>query len=302
VTTIELTGLTKRFGEKLAVDGLTATVRPGAVTGFLGPNGSGKTTTMRMLLGLDAPTAGTARIGGRTYAELTDPMRTVGALLDPSWMHPNRSARAHLRWTAAAAGIPCARVDAVLELVGLAPVAGKPVRMFSLGMRQRLALAGALLGEPEVLVLDEPANGLDPAGIVWLRGHLQRQAAEGRTVLVSSHLLAETALTATELLVIGNGRLLAQGPTAEVLGGRARTVRVQAAAPEAFTAALRAAGHTVRGLPGERAVLVPEATTAQVGEIAARHGLALLELTAQPASLEETFMELTTDAAAEVAS
>ncbi|MDN5858171.1 MAG: ATP-binding cassette domain-containing protein [Pseudonocardia sp.] len=293
MTTIELTGLTKRFGATLAVDDLTVTVGAGAVTGFLGPNGSGKSTTMRMILGLDAPTAGSARIGGRPYAQLPDPMRVVGALLDATWVHPNRSARSHLRWLAAAGGAGANRVDEMLDLVGLTPVAGKRAGTFSLGMRQRLGLAGALLGDPEVLVLDEPANGLDPAGIVWMRGLLQRLAAQGCTVLVSSHLLAEMALTATNLVVIGGGRLVAQGSTADVLGGSARVVRVQAAVPAALAEALRAAGLPVRELPGEHAVEIPGATTTDVGEIAARHGLALRELTMRQASLEEAFMELT---------
>ena len=295
MTAIELTGLTKRFGAKTAVDDLTVTVRSGAVTGFLGPNGSGKSTTMRMILGLDNPTAGRARIGGRTYAQLPDPMRTVGALLDAGWVHPNRSARSHLRWQAAAAGLQRTRVDEMLELVGLTSVARKRVGTFSLGMRQRLGLAGALLGDPEVLVLDEPVNGLDPAGIAWIRGMLPRLAAEGRTVLVSSHMLAEMALTATDLVVIGNGRLVAQGSTTEVLGGSARVVRVQAAIPAALTEALQAAGLQVQELPGEHAVEVPGATPGQVGEVAAQRGLVLHELTARQPSLEEAFMELTGD-------
>lgn len=295
MTTIELTGLTKRFGAKVAVDDLTVTVRSGAVTGFLGPNGSGKSTTMRMIVGLDAPTAGSARIGGRSYAQLPDPVRTVGALLDASWVHPNRSARSHLRWLAAAAGIPRTRVEEVLDLVGLTSAAGKGVRTFSLGMRQRLGLAGALLGDPEVLVLDEPVNGLDPAGIAWIRGLLQRLAAQGRTVLVSSHLLAEMAQTATDLVVIGNGQLVAHGSTADVLGGSARVVRVEAAVPAALTEALRTAGLPVQELPGQQAVEVPGATPGQVGEIAARQGLVLHELTARQPSLEEAFMELTAE-------
>ena len=301
MTAIELTGLTKRFGATVAVDDLTVTVRSGSVTGFLGPNGSGKSTTMRMILGLDAPTAGTAAIGGRGYAQLPDPMRTVGALLDAGSVHPNRSARTHLRWLASAAGVTTGRVDEMLDLVGLTQVAGKRVGGFSLGMRQRLGLAAALLGDPEVLVLDEPANGLDPAGIVWMRGLLQRLAAQGRTVLVSSHLLAEMALTATDLVVIGAGRLVAQGSTAEVLGGTARVVRVQAEVPAALAEALRAAGLQVRELPGEQAVEVPGATTGEVGRIAAQRGVALCELTMRQASLEEAFMELTGDSSQFVA-
>jgi ABC-2 type transport system ATP-binding protein len=292
VTTIELTGLTKRFGGTVAVDDLTVTVRPGVVTGFLGPNGSGKSTTMRMLLGLDHPTAGTARIGGRAYGELEHPLRTVGALLDAGWVHPRRSARSHLRWLAAAGGLPAARVTEVLDLVGLTPVARARVGTYSLGMRQRLGIAAALLGDPEVLVLDEPVNGLDPAGIAWVRLLLQRFAAEGRTVFVSSHLLAEMAVTAAELVVIGRGRLVAQGPTAQIVG-TGGVVRVRAVRPERLTAALTAAGLDVRPLPRDTAVEVPGASAEQVGEIAARQGIALAELVVRQASLEEAFMELT---------
>jgi ABC-2 type transport system ATP-binding protein len=294
VTTIELRGLTKRFGATVAVDDLTVTVRPGVVTGFLGPNGAGKSTTMRMILGLDHPTAGTALIGGRIYRELAEPLRTVGALLDAGWVHPNRSARSHLRWLAAAGGLCPTRVDELLDLVGLTSVARKRVGTFSLGMRQRLGIAGALLGDPEVLVLDEPVNGLDPEGIAWVRRFLHGFAAGGRTVLMSSHLLAEMALTAAELVVIGRGRLVVQGPTAEVVGrSGAVVIRVRCARPAELVAALRAAGLDVRELPGESALEVADATAEQVGEIAAAHGLVLYELVARQASLEEAFMELT---------
>lgn len=205
---IEVKGLTKYFGATHAVEDLTFTVAPGQVTGFLGPNGAGKSTTMRMILGLDKPTSGVALIQGRPYAELTHPLRTVGALLDARWVHPNRSARAHLQWMAASSGIPKARVDEVLRLVGLTDVAGKSAGGFSLGMSQRLGLAGALLGDPPVLLFDEPVNGLDPEGILWIRRFMQRLAGEGRTVLVSSHLLSEMAQTADQLVVIGRGRLI----------------------------------------------------------------------------------------------
>lgn len=293
MTAIEVDGLTKRFGATLAVDDLSFTVRPGVVTGFLGPNGAGKSTTMRMILGLVQPTAGTVRIGGRAYRELANPARTVGALLDAAWVHPKRSARSHLRWLAAAGGIAPTRVDEVLDLVGLTPVAHRRAGTFSLGMAQRLGIAGALLGDPEVLLFDEPVNGLDPAGIAWVRQLVQRFAAEGRTVLVSSHLLAEMALTAAEVVVIGRGRLVAHGPTAEVVGRRDAVVRVRGAHPEALVAALRSAGLTVRELPGDVAVEVPDATAEQVGEIAAGHGLVLHELAPRQATLEEAFMELT---------
>ena len=215
---IEVAGLSKRFGRNLAVDDLTFTVRPGVVTGFLGPNGAGKTTTMRMILGLDRPTAGTVRIGGQGLGELAEPMRTVGGLLDAGWVHPRRSARSHLLWLAALAGMPRSRVDEVLDFVGLTSVAGKRAGTYSLGMRQRLGVAAALIGDPDVLILDEPANGLDPEGITWFRGFAQRFAASGRTVLVSSHLIAEMALTASEVVIIGRGKLIAQKTTSELVG------------------------------------------------------------------------------------
>ena len=213
---IEVRGLTKRYGPTVAVDGLTFEVRPGTVTGFLGPNGSGKSTTMRMIIGLDAPDAGEAWIGGRTYSKLGWPLRRVGSLLEAKSFHPGRSARAHLAALAASNGLPGSRVDEVLDAVGLSQVAGQRAGKYSLGMAQRLGIATALLGDPEVLILDEPVNGLDPEGIRWLRSLLQSAAAEGRTVLVSSHLISEMALTATDLIVIGRGRLLAQTTVAEL--------------------------------------------------------------------------------------
>jgi len=291
---IEATGLTKRYRTTLAVDDLTFTVRPGTVTGFLGPNGAGKSTTMRMILGLDRPTAGQARIGGKHYWELPSPLRTVGALLDAKWVHPNRSARAHLLWMARSNRLPVARVDEVLDTVGLTQVAGKRAGTFSLGMSQRLGIAGALLGDPEVLLFDEPVNGLDPEGILWIRQFLQRLAAEGRTVFVSSHLLSEMALTASELVVIGRGRLIAQGPTTEFVDGAAGAV-VQVRSPRLAELAelLRGQGLTVTEVPGEPAVRVVGTTTEQVGELAAAHGIALHELALQRGSLEEAFMEIT---------
>ena len=290
---IEAFGLTKRYGSTTAVDDLAFSVRPGAVTGFLGPNGAGKSTTMRMILGLDRPTAGEVRIGGRRYADLRDPLRTVGALLDARWVNPNRSARAHLRWLARSNGLQDSRVDEVLETVGLTAVAGNRAGTFSLGMAQRLGIAGALLGDPEVLLFDEPVNGLDPEGIRWIRGLMQRLAGEGRTVFVSSHLLSEMALTATELVVIGRGRLIAQGPTARLVDvAGATTVKVRAPRLDLVAAALRAEGLRASELPEEAALSVC-GTTDQVGEIAAANGLVLHELSPRRGSLEDAFMEIT---------
>jgi ABC-2 type transport system ATP-binding protein len=288
---IEVVGLRKSFGRTLAVDDLTFTVRPGVVTGFLGPNGAGKTTTMRMILGLDRPTAGTVRIGGQAYGELAEPLRTVGGLLDAGWVHPRRSARSHLRWLAALGGLPRSRVDEVLELVGLTSVAGKRAGTFSLGMRQRLGIAAALLGDPDVLVLDEPVNGLDPEGVIWIRGLMQRQAASGRTVLVSSHLIAELALTASEVLVIGRGRLIAQSSTAELVGRAVEEVRVRCSDPAALAGALRAAGFAPT--PDGIGLRVPHVTTDQVGQIASAADVVVYELIAQQGSLEAAFLELT---------
>ncbi len=289
---IEARGLTKRYGTTAAVDDLTFTVRPGVVTGFLGPNGAGKSTTMRMVLGLDRPTAGEVRVAGRAYAELERPLCTVGALLEARWVHPNRSARAHLRWMAASNGIPARRVDAVLDAVGLASVAGKRAGTFSLGMAQRLGIAGALLGDPEILLFDEPVNGLDPEGILWIRRFLQKLAAEGRTVFVSSHLLSEMALTAGELVVIGRGRLIAAGPTAEFVdGATAAVVRVRGPRLDLLADALRVDGLVVT--EEESALRVAGAPPEHVGEVVAHAGLVLHELAVVRGSLEEAFLELT---------
>ncbi len=288
---IEVVGLSKRFGRTTAVDDLTFTVRPGVVTGFLGPNGAGKTTTMRMILGLDRPTAGTVRIGGQSLSELAEPMRTIGGLLDAGWVHPRRSARSHLRWLAALGGMPAARVDEVLEFVGLTTVADKRAGTFSLGMRQRLGVAAALIGDPDVLILDEPANGLDPEGITWFRGFAQRFAAGGRTVLVSSHLIAEMALTASEVVIIGRGKLIAQKSTAELVGAATAQVRVRCSDPAALAAALRAAG--VESVPDGIGLCVPDIRTDRVGEIASAANVVIYELIAQQASLEAAFLELT---------
>ncbi|MFD4179743.1 ABC transporter ATP-binding protein [Rhodococcus sp. NPDC058514] len=296
---IEVRGLTKEFGPTKAVSDLTFTVQPGMVTGFLGPNGAGKSTTMRMILGLDRPTAGTALIDGKPYHDLKQPLRTVGALLDAKWVHPNRSAKAHLQWMAASNGIPMSRVDEVLRLVGLTEVAGKKAGGFSLGMSQRLGLAATLLGDPKVLLFDEPVNGLDPEGIVWIRKFMQRLAAEGRTVLVSSHLLSEMALTAEHLVVIGRGRLISD-TTVKAFVDRSSesTVRVRSPQLDALRSALTSQGLTVREdgtseLGG--ALIVLEATTDVVGQIAGGNGIVLHELAAQQGSLEDAFMKLTGD-------
>jgi len=293
---IEAIGLTKRYGRLVAVDDLSFTVQAGRVTGFLGPNGAGKSTTMRMILGLDRPTAGRVLIDGKPYAELHRPLRTVGALLDAKWVHPNRSARAHLRWLAKSNGLPNRRVDEVLESVGLTQVAGKNAGGFSLGMSQRLGIAAALLGDPRVLLFDEPVNGLDPEGILWIRTFMQNLAAEGRTVLVSSHLLSEMALTASDLVVIGKGKLISQSSTAEFIDrSTGNSVLVRSPALAKLGPLLVDKGFTVRdGADG--ALSVSGATSDQIGDIAAANGVVLHELSPQRGSLEEAFMQLTGDA------
>ncbi len=290
---IEARGLTKRYGTTLAVDDLSFTVEPGRVTGFLGPNGSGKSTTMRMILGLDAPTAGSALVNGVPYRELRQPLRSVGALLDAHWVHPNRSARAHLRWLARANKLPEERVDLVLDQVGLTAVAQRRAGAFSLGMSQRLGIAAALLGDPGVLLFDEPVNGLDPEGIVWIRHFMQRLAGEGRTVLVSSHLLPEMALTAAELVVIGRGRLVAQTSTAAFVDGAAQaSMRVGSPDLDDLATALSSAG--VASTPtGDGALVVAGTDPVRIGRIAAGAGVVLSELTVQRASLEDAFMQIT---------
>ena len=289
---IAASGLTKRYGRTVAVNDLSFTVAPGRVTGFLGPNGAGKSTTMRLILGLDRPTAGDVRIDGKRYTELRKPLHTVGALLDARWVHPNRSARAHLRWLARSNGIGRRRVDEVLELVGLSEVAGKRVGGFSLGMSQRLGIAGALLGDPQVLLFDEPVNGLDPEGISWIRTLMQSLATQGRTVFVSSHLLSEMAITATELVVIGRGRLITQCSTAEFVEGASEAaVRVRTPDAERLRTVLTGLGKRVTDIDG--ALLVDGATTDEIGELAATHGVVLHELTAQRGSLEQAFMQIT---------
>ena len=292
---IEVAGLTKRYGDKLAVDDLTFTVRPGVVTGFLGPNGAGKSTTMRLLLGLDAPTRGSATVNGRPYREHAAPLREVGALLEARSAHPGRSAYRHLLALAQTCGIRRSRVDEVIEAVGLQQVARKRAGGFSLGMGQRLGIATALLGDPRTIILDEPLNGLDTEGIRWVRSLLRDLAADGRTVFVSSHLMNEMALTAQHLIVIGRGRLLADTGMEELMASAARTsVRVRSSDQDALAARLRAPGVAVSP-DGDGALTVSGLSTDEVGTVAAAAGITVLELTAQ-ASLEEAFMEMTRDA------
>ncbi|MBW0275764.1 ABC transporter ATP-binding protein [Nocardia sp. MH4] len=290
---IELKGLTKQFGQTVAVQDLSFTVHPGQVTGFLGPNGAGKSTTMRMILGLDRPTSGTALIGGKRYEDLERPLTQVGALLDAKWVHPNRSARAHLEWLAASNDLPKSRVEEVLRLVGLSEVAGKNAGGFSLGMSQRLGLAGALLGDPKVLLFDEPVNGLDPEGILWIRRFMQRLAAEGRTVLVSSHLLSEMAQTAEHLIVIGRGQLIADTTTKDFIDRASeQSVRVRSPQLDQLRSLLTSHGMTVRE-EGDAALIVAGVTSDEVGKVAGTNNVTLYELAPQQASLEEAFMRMT---------
>jgi len=293
---IEVLGLTKRFGRTTAVDDLSFTVPAGAVTGFVGPNGAGKSTTMRMILGLDRPDRGRALLNGRRYAELRRPLREVGALLDAGAVHPGRRAAHHLLWQARSNGIPRRRVLEVLELVGLTEVARRRVRGFSLGMRQRLGIAAALLGDPDVLIFDEPANGLDPDGMLWLRGFMRSLAAEGRAVLVSSHLMGELEDTADRLVVIGRGRLIAETGIADLLASRAGGgVLLRTPRAVEVMQLLAAAGATVSS-DGADVLRVTGLDPAAIAGLAAEHGLPLHELTPQRATLEEAFVQLTRDA------
>jgi len=293
---IELEGLTKRYGEKLAVNNLTFTVRPGMVTGFLGPNGAGKSTTMRMMLGLDRPTAGDVRIDGRHYDHLRDPLRYIGALLDAKAMHGGRSAFNHLLCLAQSNGIPRRRVAEVLDTVGLTAVAKKKAKGFSLGMGQRLGIAGALLGDPRILMFDEPVNGLDPEGIHWIRNLMKSLAAQGRTVFVSSHLMSEMALTADHLVVIGQGRLLADTSMADFIERNSRSyIRIRSPQRERLLDVLHEEGVTVIE-SGSGALEVDGGKAEQIGELAAQHQIVLHELSPQQASLEEAFMQLTAGA------
>ena len=287
---LEFSGVTKRFGSVTAVSDLTARVEPGQVTGFLGPNGAGKTTTLRILLGLVRATEGTATIGGVPYDKLRRPLQSVGAVLEASSFHPGRTAANHLLVYARAAGIPRARVDEVLGLVGLADAAGRKVGGFSLGMRQRLGLAYALLGDPGVLVLDEPSNGLDPEGIRWMRGLLRALAAEGRTVLVSSHMLGEVQQTVDALLIIAKGRLVFQGGIEDLAEASDQATVVDAADRAALEAALTAAGHSFEVL--RNGLTVRTAEPAEVGAVAQAAGIALSSLQRRGATLEDVFLEL----------
>jgi ABC-2 type transport system ATP-binding protein len=294
---IEARGLVKRYGSTMAVNDLSFSIRPGLVTGFLGPNGAGKTTTMRMILGLDAPTQGSATVAGRSYRDLPAPMREVGALLDAKALHGGRRARDHLLCLAHSNGIPRSRVEEVLRIVGLEGVARRRAKGFSMGMGQRLGIASALLGDPAVLIFDEPVNGLDPDGIHWVRTLLRALAAEGRTVLVSSHLMSEMALTADHLLVIGKGRLIADTSVDEfVRSSSQQSVYVRSPQAAELAARCRQAGATVAGPDAGTDPDVIEITgmdSAEVGRLAAAHGIALSELIPVRASLEEAFMELT---------
>jgi ABC-2 type transport system ATP-binding protein len=293
---IEVQGLTKRYGDKLAVDDLSFTVRPGVVTGFLGPNGAGKSTTMRLILGLDAPTGGSVTVNGRPYREHAAPLREVGALLDARSVHPGRSAYHHLLALAQTNGIARSRVDEVVEQVGLGEVVRRRAGRFSLGMGQRLGIAAALLGDPRTVILDEPVNGLDTEGIRWVRSLLQGLATEGRTVFVSSHLMSEMAMTAQRLIVIGRGRLIADTAMEEFIAGAAPSVvRVRTTDPDALAARLRSREVAVSP-DGDGALAVSGLSTDQVGRVAGAAGITLLELTAQQASLEDAFMDLTRDA------
>jgi ABC-2 type transport system ATP-binding protein len=289
-------GLTKRYGKTLAVDGLSFTVTPGVVTGFLGPNGSGKSTTMRMIMGLDVPDAGSATVNGLLFDELRWPLREVGALLDAKAFHPGRTARNHLRWLAQTNDLPLSRIDEVLDIVGLTSVADKRAGKFSLGMGQRLGIASALLGDPGVLLFDEPVNGLDPEGIRWVRHLLRGLAAEGRTVLVSSHLISEMALTAERLVVIGRGTLIAETSVEDFAARyQSETVRVVTPTPQLMVSALSRAG--IRpSVADDGAIVVEGVASAQVGEVASQASLTLHELMPVRASLEDAFMELTSDA------
>ena len=289
---IEVRSLRKRFGNVAAVDGVSFDVEPGMVTGFLGPNGAGKTTTLRMILGLAHPTSGSATIDGRPYRALDDPARTVGAVLERSGVHPGRRARDHLRAVARAARIPDSRADETLEIVALQKAAGRRAGEYSLGMRQRLALATALLGDPRILILDEPANGLDPQGIRWLRDFLRWYASQGRTVLVSSHVLAEMAQTADAVIVIARGRVVAEGPIAELTAGRGGPVEVRSPGAERLAAALRSRSFGVER-SGDHTLIVTGADVAAVGDLALSEGVAIHGLRERSASLEDVFFELT---------
>jgi ABC-2 type transport system ATP-binding protein len=290
---IEAEGLTKRYGDTLAADNLSFSVAPGKITGFLGPNGAGKTTTMRMILGLDRPTAGQVTINGKPFDHADQPMRLVGALLDAKAMHGGRSAYNHLLCLAESNNLPRRRVDEVLSLVGLTGVAGKRSKGFSLGMGQRLGIAAALLGDPQILMFDEPVNGLDPEGILWIRNLMKALAAEGRTVFVSSHLMSEMENTADHLLVIGRGRLIADCTVAEFIARNSQqTVRVRTPQLDQMTKLVTAAGATVRE-DGDGSMVIAGLDPSHIGDLAYDNAVRLHELSAVHASLEQAFMELT---------
>lgn len=301
---IEVRDLTKRFGDKVAVDHLSFTVEPGRVTGFLGPNGAGKSTTMRLILGLDHPDSGSATIDGKRYADLPSPLRTVGALLEAKSVHSGRSARNHLLFLAETQGLPARRVDEMLDLVGLRDVAKKRAGSFSLGMSQRLGVASALLGDPEVMLLDEPVNGLDPEGVLWIRNLMKHLAGQGKTILVSSHLMNEMAVTADHLIVIGRGRLIANSSTEDIIArGSGGSVRVRT--PDAHrlsdlivaeggkaTPVINGSTEPANEVPVLRVTGVP---ASRIGELAASASIVLHELTPELATLEEAFLELTSE-------
>lgn len=292
---IEATSLTKTYGAKKAVDDISFTVKPGLVTGFLGPNGAGKSTTMRLIVGLDRPTSGTVTVGGRPYRSLRAPLHEVGALLDAKAVHTGRSARGHLRALAATHGIPLRRVDEVIGLAGLESVAGKRVGGFSLGMGQRLGIAAALLGDPAVLILDEPVNGLDPEGVIWVRTLARQLAAEGRTIFLSSHLMSEMAQTADHLIVLGRGRVIADAPVREILAGATGTA-VRVRTPHAaYLAPLLSAEQASVTTDDTGALTVTGIAAARIGEIAAPAGIILHELTPLGGSLEDAYLTLTQD-------
>jgi ABC-2 type transport system ATP-binding protein len=292
---IEVRGLTKSYGDVLAVDGLSFDVEPGKVTGFLGPNGAGKSTTMRIILGLDRPSSGTAHIDGRPYARFSEPLRQVGALLDPGAAQPGRSGRNHLRVAARTNGVATRRVDEVIEQVGLGAAAGRRIKGYSLGMRQRLGIAGALLADPRILLFDEPINGLDLDGVRWIRGLLRQLADEGRTVLVSSHLMSEVQQTADRLVVVGRGRLLADAATRDVLGGLGqRHVRVRSPQSQSLVAQLAKHGLVVHRSDPEE-LTVEDTTAESVGDLAHSLGIPLHHLAEVEQSLEDAYLRLTRD-------
>ncbi|MFE7464962.1 ATP-binding cassette domain-containing protein [Streptomyces sp. NPDC057499] len=297
MTSIDVQALTKLYGTKRAVDNLTFSVRPGRVTGFLGPNGAGKSTTMRLVLGLDRPTGGSATIGGQPYAELGEPLRRVGALLDAQAAHGSRTARNHLLALAVSNGIGARRVEEVLEEAGLGQVGGARIKTFSLGMRQRLGIAAALLGDPEIVMLDEPSNGLDPEGIIWIRELMKRLAREGRTVLVSSHLMNETSSFADHLVILGRGRLLADVPMQEFLDSRSRPrARVRTTESTRLRDLLTRKGFTpTQGDDGRWTI--DGAKAGEIGALAAAEGIPILELADEQATLEQAYLDLTANAA-----